>query len=362
MGFNFPNSPVPGQLYTPVGGYQYVFLDGVWRLVEPTQAYVPTALARNRFVNPAFQISQENGESLGTANGYFPADQWMISTAGLTGAASFYSYAIAAKWPTRLRATCAVAQATVSTGYLNLLQRIEGARIADFSWGSSGPKSAVLRLIFSTTLAGTYSVSIRNNPITDSFVASFTVAADEINTNLEKIIPIPPPPSGAWAVDNTIGLTVSITLAAGQGIGVPGWQASDKVAVPGQVNFLSSTSNVFYLFAVGLYLDPDNTSVPPPWETPDLTEEWLVCMRYWQKGRTEFSGNVTSGSNYYSRAPLSPVMRVNPSTSGISVAASAFAATAGVFAPISHTVGEVRPATATAAGRYVSDFISSARM
>ena len=25
MSFNFPNSPTPGQLYTPVGGYQYVY-------------------------------------------------------------------------------------------------------------------------------------------------------------------------------------------------------------------------------------------------------------------------------------------------------------------------------------------------
>ena len=37
MSFNFPNSPSQGQLYTPVGGYQYVYLDGVWRVVEAPQ-------------------------------------------------------------------------------------------------------------------------------------------------------------------------------------------------------------------------------------------------------------------------------------------------------------------------------------
>jgi hypothetical protein len=37
VSFNFPNSPTNGQLYTPAGGTQYVYLDGVWRVVEAPQ-------------------------------------------------------------------------------------------------------------------------------------------------------------------------------------------------------------------------------------------------------------------------------------------------------------------------------------
>ena len=45
MSFNFPNSPTNGQTYTPVGGYQYVFLDGVWRIVEPSNLFGVTKIA-----------------------------------------------------------------------------------------------------------------------------------------------------------------------------------------------------------------------------------------------------------------------------------------------------------------------------
>ena len=81
MGFNFPNSPTPGQVFTPVGGYQYVWLDGVWRVVESPQDVV-TAQTRNRVCNPAMQISQQlalGGTAVlsGAGPHIYGADQWV---------------------------------------------------------------------------------------------------------------------------------------------------------------------------------------------------------------------------------------------------------------------------------------------
>jgi hypothetical protein len=42
-------------------------------------------------------------------------------------------------------------------------------------------------------------------------------------------------------------------------------------------------NNAFYIFDVGLYLDPNNTGVAPPWQMPDEAEELRACQRYWEK-------------------------------------------------------------------------------
>ena len=58
MGINFPSSPTAGQVFKS-GKTSYTFTNGVWR------ASNPTAKPFNYLVNPAFQISQENGDNLG---------------------------------------------------------------------------------------------------------------------------------------------------------------------------------------------------------------------------------------------------------------------------------------------------------
>jgi hypothetical protein len=44
---------------------------------------------------------------------------------------------------------------------------------------------------------------------------------------------------------------------------------------------LLTVGNTFELFDVGLYLDPNATGVPPPWQMPDEAEELAACQRYW---------------------------------------------------------------------------------
>ena len=46
---------------------------------------------------------------------------------------------------------------------------------------------------------------------------------------------------------------------------------------------LRTTGNVFELFDVGLYLDPHNTGIAPPWQMPDEAEELRACQRYYCK-------------------------------------------------------------------------------
>ena len=85
--FNFPSSPSEGQTYTDaVSGAQYVFKSPVWMQVSAAQIKA-TALPRNRIVNGAMQISQENGNTAGLLTAYYPADQWYTSI--ITSAAGY---------------------------------------------------------------------------------------------------------------------------------------------------------------------------------------------------------------------------------------------------------------------------------
>jgi hypothetical protein len=82
---------------------------------------------RNRLVNPAMQISQQNGTTAGTISGWYMADQWatVVSAPG----AAFSAARVASVTPKgseyRLRFTVTTALASLATGdYASIYQRL----------------------------------------------------------------------------------------------------------------------------------------------------------------------------------------------------------------------------------------------
>ena len=305
MGFNFPNSPTPGQLYTPAGGYQYVYLDGVWRVVEAPQA-VGTAETRNRIVNGAMQVSQENGVTTGSVTGYYPADQWIGVHSGITSFVS--AMQIAGSGAPNQIYVQGVKASLAAGDYCFHQQKIEGVRVKDFAWGFASALPAVLRFDAYSGIAGTYSAAIQNAVPDRSFIAPFTLPAGAWTT---ISIPVPGDTTGTWPVTTGLGMTLSISCAIGSTyIGVNGWQAGNKLGAPGVVNGMA-TANTFYLRNVGLYLDPLATGIPPAWEMPDEAEELRACQRYWALG------NIIINTTATSIATTLPVqMRASPAVTG----------------------------------------------
>ena len=284
MSFNFPNVPIEGQIVTFTGGISYIYQSGVWNRYVAGSGV--TADMRNRIVNGAMQISQENGNTGGTTDEYYAADQWSYSFVNISGVT-------AARLPTpgssgppyRLRLTSTTADTTIAASdNITITQRVEGIRITDFKWGQPDAKPAVLRFTTYSSVAGTYSVVVRNVPTTYSWIGTFTIAAGEINTFVDRTFAIPVPPGGTWATDNTVGLLVTFVLVAGPSIiGVPGWQAGSLIGAPGHVNWLGTANSTFIITNVGLHLDPFATGIAPPWQTPDEAAELLACQRYWYR-------------------------------------------------------------------------------
>ena len=337
MSFNFPNSPADGTTFAPAGGPTYVFSSGVWKLAGGGSSFVVssdtapaspfpgmlwfetdtgalffwyvdadssqwvqinftptsglTAETRNRLVNPAMQISTENGTTAGSTSGYYAADNWYLITGVAGGGTHVGSLAMANQAPSlgpvyRLVATVVTADATVAAGdSWQIKQGVEGTRIADFNWGYSDALPVVLRFSCRSTAAGTFSVSIRDNPITASWVGQFTISAAEASNWVDRSFAIPAPPGlGTWTTDITNSFQLVFALAAGPTItGALGWQAGNFIGGPVQSTFFNTVNNVFNLSNVGLHLDPLGTGVAPPFQTPELEEERRNCQRYYWK-------------------------------------------------------------------------------
>ena len=283
MSINFPNSPTQGQFYQPAGGYQYVYIDGVWRVVENPQGY--TALPRNRVVNGAFQISQEFGNTTVGDTGY-PSDQWRMDI--LAAGASIGNGRVQVVTPNgsrdRMRFNVVTGKPSLAAGdYHQIVQMIEGIQLADFRWGTAQARQAVLRFGWKSP-AGTYSISILNGAANRNYIANFTISAAQANTDTERVIVVPGDTTGVWPVDTSRGMYVRFVTAVGTtyGNGVAGWQAGGASGTASNTNGIATNGNVIELFDVGLYLDPLNTGVPPRWEMPNEADELRACQRYFE--------------------------------------------------------------------------------
>lgn len=307
---NFPNAPAQGQTFNPPGGYQYIYLDGVWRVVEASQNV--TAETRNRFINGGHQISQEYGDTAVTAADGYPADQW-------------YQYSLPTGFTLRgsggvlpsgnrfyLASACSTGQ-TLSNNYFFVGQKIEGFRAQDFRYGFADAKRGVLRFAINAMVAGTYCISVRNSAVDRSYVAEYTISAGEINQWVIKTLVIPGDTTGTWLRDNGSGMNICWCYANGvaslqQAVG---WGAGNKIATVNQVNAMAVAANYVNIGDIGFYLDPRQTGVPPSWEMPEYTAELTACLRYWEKVQVVFNANLYSMGTWRAIKRINPAMSIN---------------------------------------------------
>ncbi|MET0723075.1 MAG: hypothetical protein ABWY64_19950, partial [Tardiphaga sp.] len=276
MGFNFPNSPTEGAVYTAASGQQYTFSNGVW--LRTGFAYTPlqTADTYNRVVNGAFLISQQNGNTA-VGHSFYPADQWVLIT-GLTGGLA-------------VRATnnneCYYAQyfttATTSlpaSGYCQTIHNIEGNRTADLYWGTAKAVPVVLRIRAWSDTPGLYVVNIQNADSTRSYCKGISLTT----TDQTFVVPIPGCTTGTWPTGTAMWGSVRFHTAVGTDyVGVEGvWQSNNKFGIPGMINHAAQANKYAYIMDVGLYSDPQGTGRAAPWQKPDYASELTACKRYWR--------------------------------------------------------------------------------
>jgi hypothetical protein len=294
-----------------------------------------TAEKFNRIVNPAMQISQENGDTASASIGYYMADQWLCGGQAPGGQViSLQRVSMPASDPRPIRMTVTTgASQSGASNHLTFQTSIEGQRMSDLFWGSAAAKQIVLRFGWKSP-AGTYAAAIRNAALNRCYLAEFTVAAGEANVSIVKTLVIPGDVTGTWGMGNGAGLILNFTIAANAAMrGVAGWQAGNQVALA-LTPAATVSGQVFELFNVGLYADPALTGRAPPFEVPDLGSELLKCQRYfWRWSSIESNFTVWAAGSYFTTTGCLSVvyhpvpMRAAPIIN--SSAASTFSAVSG---------------------------------
>lgn len=274
-----------------------------------------TASGKNLIINPSFEISQEQGTAVVATSGVYPADQWTLFHTGLGTCQAQSAIGAADSYGRVLNVT---ATASPPAGaQLMLTQRLEGLQIADLKWGTANARPAVLSFKAQATIAGTYSVMIRNAGGTQSFVHDFVLAA-MVTTDISVVIPAQT--AGTWANDSTAyAADLNFVHTVGSTYKAPavGWNAGNYFAGPGLTANTVSANNSLYIREVQLRPDPGGAGRNPGFVRGDYGAELVRCQRYYQKdpGTCSIGGNTPGAGTWYGDVQFATAMRAAPTTS-----------------------------------------------
>lgn len=153
-------------------------------------------------------------------------------------------------------------------------QRLEGRDIAPLLWGSSQAKTVTLSFKHAHSAAGTYTVALRNQGLTRSYVAEYTQAVGGAWEHTE--ITIPGCPDGTWNTGPAIGLEIYWTAFAGPSLETTAgaWISANKTSTPNQDN-VTSGGNII-ISNCKLEVGDKATA----FEHPDFATELVKCHRY----------------------------------------------------------------------------------
>jgi len=265
------------------------------------QQVPPTGLSnnrpfRNKIINGDFNIFQRSTSAVTAGNNtYTTADRWktQISTDGaMTTEKESLSLADQATTgsPSAWEIKCTSTDSSIASNqYALFLQSIEAQFVQDFLYGTSSAKTLTCSFWVKSSLTGTYGFFFIKGDTTAYYLPiEFTISS--ANTWEKKVIEISPTAgstsliTGSGGVidnDNGIGFDIGICLAMGsnfQGTNNT-WTTSGHYTTSNQVNFLSNTSNNFYITSFQLEVGDQATE----FEVLPHDVQFHRCQRYFQK-------------------------------------------------------------------------------
>jgi hypothetical protein len=270
--------------------------------------YTLMSMRTSLIVNGSLIDSQENGNTLGTSNGYFAADQFALYFTAATAAMSIQrieSRTLAGS-AHKLEFKATTAKTTLgATDYVSISQPIEGSQpeFIAAGWGAAGAKPFVFRFEFSAP-AGLYHVHATNSAANRHIAIPFTVEPADAGVAKVYEVVIPGDTSGTWLIgEGTIGVLLDIVEAAGSSLtggSASTWGGTTYYAATTQKNILDSTSNVVRVGDFGLRLDPDATGVYGRYGVGEVdpvyqSERYALALALYPLGRAASNNRLYTG-------------------------------------------------------------------
>ena len=258
---------------------------------------------KNMIINGQMFINQRNGTSSytvpnATGGSYGGPDRWAINEA-TDGSVSVnidgdpYSGngdgSDVQEFAKAMQIACTGTDTSLaSTQNLHFFQNIEAYNTTRLGWGTPGAKPATLSFWVRSNVAGTYCVGLENNAVNKTCIREYTVKPG--NKWQKVALTFPGPTDGTWEATNAIGIRVRFCLSSGTQYddGIDGqWVVGDELTTGNQVNFMSSTSNRFFITGVQLEVGKNATD----FEHRSYGEELALCQRYYWEIGSYATGN-----------------------------------------------------------------------
>jgi len=247
---------------------------------------------QNLIVNSHFMISQENGDTAGTATAYYPADEWQfqfssVNSATFTVGRDAKPFSSNPEIEYGLKVDCTLGAVQSAGDIAHLEARIEGKRVAGkLNWNNTGTNYDLnIGFLVRADYTGSAAIAIQNSARNRSYVEDFSFVAD---TDTWINITVPADTLGSWLETTGVGLRFLITLGAGsssQGTDKT-WEATNDKNTSASSDIMDTTGQTFWLGPVILH--PEPIPVPKSADLLHLTRKYeyddmFECRRYFHQ-------------------------------------------------------------------------------
>ncbi|MCP4898391.1 MAG: hypothetical protein GY906_15565 [bacterium] len=301
-------------------------------------------IGKNFIINPDFNLAQR-GDLLGTAASTYQHDRWEWYQAAGMDLVVDLVHPVFPTLPgsefTQFIAVATAESALAAGEYAAIGQHIEGKNIVEMLLGTASAADLALSFWVYSPKTGTHAVAFQNGALNRSYIATYTVSS--ANTWEYKTILLTGDVAGSWAVDNTIGLSVSWVLAAGSTYHTTAgaWQAGNFLGVTGMVNLIDTQFDEFYLGRVKLEIG----SAVTDWSyANDVAVDTTRAKRYYDSSQQDGSaipsatlfGSETAYASASGNGVITPHFRTTMRN----------APTIRTWSPVTGTLGQVRQGAA----------------
>ena len=153
-----------------------------------------------------------------------------------------------------------------ASNYLFVEQFLEGARVADFMWGTPNARQMVIRFDFECSVDTYFAVAVHNAASDRSFVSEQALQYGGGQSYPKTFtIVVPGDTAGTWVSGNAASIGIAFVLAVGSTYqtATPGiWLAGNYLGTAQVTSPQTNTNHI--VTRIGVYLDTYKTGVAPP--------------------------------------------------------------------------------------------------
>ena len=250
---------------------------------------------RNMIINGGMQVWQRGTSAVTATTTYDTADRWRFydpSSGSFTS--ERHTMAVAelntTGHRTALKLACTGVSSAGSSDHAYFYQALEGQDCQKLQYGTANAKNVTLSFWVKSSITGTYCISVYADAATNYQVAKeYTISSAD--TWEYKTITITPTEGSTSLITSSGGLFDNNTSQAFllyfflvSGSSIEGtaneWgTGGTRYSTSNQVNWLSNTSNTFYITGIQLEVGSNAT----PFEHRTYADELSRCERYYQK-------------------------------------------------------------------------------